>query len=193
MRITSGEYGGRTLMVPKGDAVRPTQDRVREALFSMLMSVVPGARVLDLFAGSGAVGLEALSRGAVHATLVEADRRHAAVIQKNIDALKCADRTTLVTADAYAWIAGGGAGKDYDFVFADPPYALARERGYADVLDTLAAKGIVAPGGLFVAEMAAHQDPDERPGWDLLRDRTYGQTRLAVYRRLESASEGETK
>jgi 16S rRNA (guanine966-N2)-methyltransferase len=184
MRITGGEHGGRTLLVPKSDAIRPTQDRVREALFSMLQTEVPGSDFLDLFAGTGAVGLEALSRGAVSATFVEADRRHFAVLSENVRALAAA-AGTCVCADAYRWIdryAGGG----FSLAFADPPYALGEEKGYAAVLETLAGRGIVRPGGVFVAEMTAVQQAEATPGWDLLRDRTYGKTRLCVWRRLEA-------
>ncbi len=187
MRITGGIAGGRPLRVPKTDAVRPTQDRVREALFSILQPELAGAAFLDLFAGSGAVGLEALSRGAAEVAFVEADRRHAAVLQANLAVVAkgCAGKTTLVTADVYRWIARY-AGPGYTIAFADPPYALGEEKGYADVLATLARQNVVRPGGLFVAEMTAVQKAEETPGWELLRDRTYGKTRLCVWRRGSS-------
>ena len=188
MRVTGGEFGGRTLKVPKSDAVRPTQDRVREALFSMIQFEVPGADFLDLFAGSGAVGIEALSRGAKSATFVERDRRHMAVLRENLAALGCGDdrRQAASThlADVYRWIAGY-SGPGFAIAFADPPYALGEERGYASVLATLAERGVVRPGGLFVAEMTAVQKAEETPGWELLRDRVYGKTRLCLWRRSD--------
>ena len=181
MRIAGGEWTGRNLKVPAGDAVRPTQDRVREALFSMLQFELQGANVLDLFAGSGSVGLEALSRGAARATFVELAPRHAACLRANIATVKAEDRCTVVKADVYAWLdTAAGA---FDVAYADPPYALGAEQGYARVLARLAERGVVKEGGLFIAEMKGHQRPDESPAWDLVRDRVYGQTRIAVYRR----------
>ena len=91
MRITGGEFGGRNLKVPKSDAIRPTQDRVREALFNMIQFEVPGSDFLDLFAGSGAVGIEALSRGAKSATFVESNRRHFSVLGENVGMVSCAN------------------------------------------------------------------------------------------------------
>lgn len=182
MRITGGEFRGRILAVPKSGAIRPTQDRVREALFSMLAPELPDADVLDLFAGTGAVGLEAVSRGARRATFVETDRRHVSTLRANVETLGAAGRVDVVAADAYRWI-GSYSGPGFSIAFADPPYALGEERGYASVLDTLARRGVVREGGLFVAEMTAVQRAEETPGWELLRDRTYGKTRICVWRR----------
>ena len=181
MRIAGGEWKGRSLKVPAGDAVRPTQDRVRGALFSMLQFELQGAAVLDLFAGSGAVGLEALSRGASRATFVELAPRHAACLQANIAMVGAEARCTVVKADVYAWLATAAGG--FDVAYAGPPYELGAEKGYARVLALLAARDVVKAGGLFIAEMKGRQSPDASPLWDLVRDRVYGQTRLAVYRR----------
>ena len=196
MRITGGEFGGRILKVPKSDAIRPTQDRVREALFNIIQFEVPGADFLDLFAGSGAVGIEALSRGAKSATFVEQDRRHMPVLLENLRLVSHSGSSQLanlstfqpfnfltVLADVYRWIASY-SGPGFSIAFADPPYALGEERGYASVLATLADRGVVRPGGLFVAEMTAVQKAEETPGWELVRDRTYGKTRLCLWRRL---------
>ena len=188
MRVAGGEFGGLALKAPDTDALRPTQDRVREALFSMLAPEIPGADFLDLFAGSGSVGIEALSRGAASATFVERDRRHLAALSGNLSATvgragRAASART-VAADAYSWIAAY-SGPGFSIAFADPPYALGEERGYAQVLATLASRGVVRPGGLFVAEMTAVQRPEETPGWELLRDRRYGKTRLCVWRRAK--------
>jgi 16S rRNA (guanine966-N2)-methyltransferase len=184
MRITSGEFGGRTLFVPKSDAIRPTQDRVREALFSILQCEIPGAAFLDLFAGTGSVGLEAVSRGAASATFVEENGRHLDVLRRNIDAMAKAARTDIVRADAYRYIASY-SGPGFDIAFADPPYALGEEKGYASVLATLRERGVVKAGGLFIAEMTAVQRADETPSWELLRDRTYGKTRICIWRRCD--------
>ena len=184
MRITGGILGGRILKVPKTDEIRPTQDRVREAVFNILQSEIAGADFLDLFAGSGAVGLEALSRGAATATFVEQNRRHLAVLKENLALLKVTSAATHA-ADVYRFIASY-AGNGFSMVFADPPYALGEERGYASVLTTLGERGVVRPNGLFIAEMTAVQRPEETPGWELIRDRTYGKTRICIWRRKET-------
>lgn len=177
------------LAVPKSDEIRPTQDRVRQALFNILMPEIPGADFLDLFAGSGAVGLEALSRGAASATFVEASRRHIEVLNKNVATMLGAragsSGTHVVCADVYRWLATY-VGPGHSIGFADPPYRLGEEKGYASVLATLAERNVIRPDGLFVAEMTAVQRAEETPGWELLRDRTYGKTRLCIWRRLAS-------
>ena len=188
MRITGGEFCGRGLSVPKTGAVRPTQDRVRAALFNILAPVTPDADFLDLFAGTGAVGLEALSRGARRATFVESDRRHIAVIRENVSAVSADARADVVAADAYRWLADySGAG--FSLAFADPPYALGEERGYASVLKMLAGRGVIRPDGIFAAEMTSVQRSEETPGWELLRDRTYGRTRLCIWRRTRAGDD----
>ncbi len=189
MRITGGQFGGRILKVPKSDAIRPTQDRVREALFNILQSDIAGAEFLDLFAGSGAVGLEALSRGAKAVTFVEANRKHAEVLKKNIAELLSSPHSprptphaSLNVTDAYRWLSTY-SGVGFTIGFADPPYALGEEKGYASVLQTLIERNVIRPGGLFIAEMTAVQKAEETPGWDLIRDRTYGKTRLCIWKR----------
>jgi 16S rRNA (guanine966-N2)-methyltransferase len=186
MRITGGEFGGINLKVPKSDAIRPTQDRVREAVFSMLQSEIPGCDFLDLFAGTGSAGLEALSRGAASATFVERDARHIACLNENIAKVLKGTRSqaaTVVRADAYRYIASYACA-GFSVVFADPPYALGEERGYAGVLETLASREVVRRGGIFVAEMTAAQASEEAPkDWQLIKDRTYGKTRICAWRR----------
>ena len=189
MRITGGEFGGRNLKVPKTDAIRPTQDRVREALFNIIQFEIAGADFLDLFAGSGAVGLEALSRGAKSVTFVEQNRKHIAILSENLTVLCSPSPSTftssVVAADAYRWLATY-SGPGFSIGFADPPYALGEEKGYASVLATLAERGVIRAGGLFIAEMTAVQKAEETPGWELVRDRAYGKTRLCIWRRLTS-------
>lgn len=186
MRITGGEFGGRNLEVPKSDLIRPTQDRVREALFSILQSELPGAKFLDLFAGSGAVGLEAISRGAKSATFVEANKKHAEILKKNLGVLSrgssSAGSSRVIVKDVYSYIATFSEVEGFDIAFADPPYKLGEEKGYAGVLATLKERGVVKAGGLFIAEMTAVQKAEETPGWELLRDRTYGKTRICIWR-----------
>ena len=181
MRITGGEWCGRKLKVPRGDAVRPTQDRVREALFSMLVNVVPDALFIDLYAGSGSVGLEAFSRGARSVTWVEKDPRHAALLKENLAAL-AAGQGEVACCEVTRWLKGPGCGRQADVAFADPPYAAGREQGFAEMMALLAGNRVLRAGGIFVAEMPEARRADEVAGWTLLRDRTYGHTRLAVYK-----------
>ena len=185
MRITGGEFCGRNLLVPKSDEIRPTQDRVRQALFNIIQGEVPDCDFVDLFSGSGAVGLEALSRGARSATFVEQSRRHVVSLNQNVTALlgPRVSAATVVTADVYRWISTY-VGPGFSIGFADPPYRLGEEKGYAQVLATLAERNVIRADGLFIAEMTAVQKAEETPGWDLLRDRTYGKTRLCIWRRL---------
>lgn len=184
MRITGGKFGGRILKTPKSDAVRPTQDRVREALFSILVEAVPGTRFLDLFAGSGAVGLEALSRGAADVRWIEGDRTIARTTAENVKAIAGEGfATAVVTADAERWLRAAPAKTHFDIVFADPPYETARNDGLAGLAALLAEKEIVAPGGIFVAEVPIDATVAAAPGWATVRDRVYGKTRLVIRQR----------
>jgi 16S rRNA (guanine966-N2)-methyltransferase len=123
VRIVAGRWRGRRLVAPKGDAVRPTADRVREAWMSIVQPELPGARVLDLFAGSGALGLEALSRGAEHADLVERAAPSLRTIATNVESLGAAEQVTVHRVDAIRFV-GDLAPHAYDVAFADPPYDL---------------------------------------------------------------------
>src|SRR5215204_512227 len=148
MRVIAGAYGGRRLQAPPGTDTRPTADRVREALFSILGARVEGARVLDLFAGSGALGLEALSRGAAQVTFVESAPAALAALRANLAALGAG--AEVVRADALRWLHAASRGaRQYDLVFLDPPYRRAAELG-APLSDPLPA--VLAPGALVVAE-----------------------------------------
>jgi 16S rRNA (guanine966-N2)-methyltransferase len=148
VRVIAGRYGGRRLAAPRGAATRPTSDRVREALFSILGARVEDARVLDLFAGSGALGLEALSRGARQATFVESAPAALAALRTNLEALGA--EAEVVRADAVRWLRGASGGaRQYDLVFLDPPYGRAADLG-APLSDSLPA--LLAPGALVVAE-----------------------------------------
>lgn len=184
MRITGGTFGGRLLKAPKAGPTRPTQDRVREALFSMLMEAVPGARFLDLYAGTGAVGLEALSRGAADVLWVEGDRATARLAAENVAAVAGAEMARrVVLSDVARWLRAAPAAPPYDIVFADPPYELARDGGLADIAATLAARGLVAPGGLFIAEVPEDATVQPGDGWTVIRDRAYGKSRVVIRQR----------
>lgn len=175
-RIIAGRYGGRRIETPKGDGTRPTSDRVREALFSSLESELGGfdeLSVLDLFAGSGALGLESLSRGAKHATFVESDARAATVIKRNVTSLGVDNASVLrSTASAFA---EQPIDQRFDVVFIDPPYALATDLVAALVHQL---SGHSASGALFVVERAT-RDPFVWPeGVEGLRSKKYGETTL---------------
>lgn len=178
-RIIGGTAGGRRLQTPKGDATRPTSDRVREALFSSIESwagTLAGLRVLDLYAGSGAVGLEAWSRGAVAVTLVESDRRTAALVSANVRTLGCRD--AHVVAASVASTLARPADAPYDLVFLDPPYPLDDASVAAD-LQALVAHGWLAPGALVVVERSVRSpEPAWPDGLEPDRKRAYGETVL---------------
>jgi len=176
-RVIAGQAGGRRLAVPDGRDTRPTSDRAREGLFATISSIagsLDGARVLDLYAGSGAVGLEALSRGAGHVLLVEQGARAVRVIKENISsiglpgAVLAADRVERV-------LARGPDGNRYDVVFADPPYALA-DAAVERALTLLGETGWLAPGALVVVERATRSGPVNWPdGFVPDRERRYGE------------------
>lgn len=177
-RIVSGRWGGRRLRTPKGDGTRPTADRVREALFSSLESELgglDGCRVLDLFAGSGALGLEALSRGADHADLVESDAQAARVIAANIREL-AADGARFHRMTAERFVASPPS-QPYDLVLVDPPYAMDSDDVGA-LLTTLVRGGGLDPNGVVVVERSTRTPFTWPDGLTALRDRSYGETRL---------------
>ncbi|MEJ0016387.1 MAG: 16S rRNA (guanine(966)-N(2))-methyltransferase RsmD [Acetobacteraceae bacterium] len=181
MRIVAGAWRGRSLLAPAGTATRPTADRVRQALFDMLLhapwagrDTIEDAQVLDVFAGTGALGLEALSRGAAHATFVERDRAALATLRANIAACRAAERSTVLAVDV---LAGGAlAGPPAGLVFLDPPY---RQDLVAAALARLRATGHIAAGALLVAETARDEPP---PVAEPLAERLHGAARLSVWR-----------
>jgi 16S rRNA (guanine966-N2)-methyltransferase len=173
VRIVAGRYKGRRLRMPRGAPTRPTADRVREALFSMLGDV-SGARVLDLYAGSGALGLEALSRGADSAVFVERDARAAAVIRANIDAVGA--NGEVRRQDVLGFLASDH--RPFDLVFCDPPYDSG-PRTAEQLAERLPA--LLAEGARTVTESDKRR-PLELP-FPLLRERTYGDTRIAIHGR----------
>jgi 16S rRNA (guanine966-N2)-methyltransferase len=170
VRIIAGEWRGRRLAAPAGRSTRPTTDRAREAWMSIVQPALSGARVLDLFAGSGALGLEALSRGAAEATFVEDDPRAIVALRKNVESFGAGTRVTIVRADAVRYLDSLGAGA-FDIAFADPPY----EKGLAS-----------AVGDRWLAAAFAHilgveHSPREPlPGTG--DTRRYGDTAITFYR-----------
>lgn len=176
MRIVAGTARGRRLVVPKGDATRPTTDRVREATFNALFSLdaIEDATFCDLFAGSGALGLEALSRGAAHVTFVERDRAALDALRTNIDTLGFGDQSTISASDSMRWLATAGS---VDVILADPPYDFVE---WESLLGTAKATLIVAESGKPI---------DTTPAWSTLRERTYGSTVVTIL----AASPAEAK
>ena len=184
-RIIAGAHGGRRLSAPAGALTRPTSDRVREAFFSALDSMIDltGTRFADLYAGSGAVGLEALSRGAVHALLVEADGRAARTIRDNIVALRLGSAARLVTGKVAQVVAAPPDGGPYDVVFADPPYAVT-DAELAEVQQSLIDAGWLAPDAVVVLERATRGGAVTWvDGITADRSRRYGETTLWYGRR----------
>jgi 16S rRNA (guanine966-N2)-methyltransferase len=175
MRIIAGERKGHTIYAPKGLETRPTSDRVRENVFNIVAPWVEGARVLDLYAGSGAMGLEALSRGAASAVFVEAEPLAARAIERNLDRLDLSGATVL-RRDAITGLAQEAAsGRKYDLVLADPPYSMTDYNALARYLPL-----VLAEDGLVVLESAAKTEP-ELPGLDVRSTRKYGSTRVTVF------------
>ncbi|MFI7066547.1 16S rRNA (guanine(966)-N(2))-methyltransferase RsmD [Kribbella sp. NPDC050124] len=177
-RIVGGAAGGRRIAVPPGTGTRPTADRVREALFSSLESEFgsfDGLAVLDLYAGSGAIGLEALSRGASRVVLVESDRRAAEVITANVRTVGLPGATVL-TRPVEKLVTGAGPAV-FDLVYADPPYKL--ETGdLQDILVALAGNGWLADDAVVVVERGKREPWEWPAGFAALRDRKYGEARL---------------
>lgn len=179
MRIIAGTAGRLAIKVPKAVA-RPTTDFVRQAIFSILGPKVEGTAVLDLFAGSGAIGLEALSRGAASCVFVDEHRQAESVIRENLDKSKL-QGGRIVRADVHAWLARDTG--SYDLIFADPPYA--KQFGDRDHLKELMAKPALrerlADGGWFIAECATSTRSPEAAGWTLEDRREYGGSAILLY------------
>lgn len=170
MRVVAGEFRGRRLVAPEGDVTRPTTDMVREALFNSLqsMGLIDGAEVLDLFAGSGALGIEALSRGAAHCTFVERDRSALGALRSNLASLGLGDRATVVAGDAQS---ASASARPCDVAFIDPPYAFA---GWPELLAQVQAAYVACESGAEVPAPA---------GWHTLRVRRYGRTTVTLLTR----------
>jgi 16S rRNA (guanine966-N2)-methyltransferase len=177
VRIIGGRWRGTRLDVADAPGLRPTSDRVRETLFNWLQPVLPGARVLDLFAGSGALGLEALSRGAAAAVLVERDARLAAALRATAARLQGGEAASVVQADALAWLHGQPDG-GFDLAFVDPPFDA---NIWGGVLPALMPK-LSAQAWLYV-ESPHGADASPPPEWALHREGSTREVRYAIYRR----------
>lgn len=183
MRVIAGRLGGRQLLAPKGWSVRPTPERVREALFSALGDI-DGMAVLDLYCGTGALGIEAISRGAASAVMVDRDVRPAL---GNVHNLGLVGETELIRAEATDWITTAPRGR-FDLVFLDPPYREATR--VAETLDPHLGR-VLAPGGRVVAE-SDRRRPLEFPSLDTVRERRYGRT-VVTFHRVPSQPDPEAR
>jgi 16S rRNA (guanine966-N2)-methyltransferase len=190
-RIIAGVAGGRRLVVPSGRVTRPTSDRTREGLFAALMSFLgslAGTTVLDLYAGSGAVGLEALSRGAADVLLVESDRAAAQVIKRNIATVGLPGARLVSDRVERVLRRGPGDAGPRDLVFADPPYSVG-DAELAAMLEALAGPGWLVPGAVVVVERDSRSGPPPWPdGYSEDRSRRYGETSLWYGRASGAAS-----
>lgn len=174
MRVVAGDLGGRKFDGPDGFDTRPTTDRVREAIFNALFSLnaIRGATVADLFAGSGGLGIEALSRGAAHCTFVESHRSTVRVLRSNLDQLGLADRSTVLTSDAM----GAAATLDVDLVLADPPYDF---EDWPELLGVVKAPFVVAEAARAVPA------PD---GWQATRAKRYGRSWVTFLQAMDGVA-----
>lgn len=184
LRIIGGEWRGRKVHFPPVTAIRPTPDRVRETVFNWLQATAPGSRCLDLYAGSGALGLEALSRGAREVVFVDFE---AAVYRHLVSTLRVlgSDRGRVIRSDARQFLAG--TGEPFDIIFLDPPFG---EPVLADVCRRIEAGGWLAPGGLVYLEAPASAGPPELPaGWTMLRTKRAGEVGYHLARRDSAAGQ----
>jgi len=184
MHIIAGERRGAQLFAPKGMDTRPTQAKVKESLFNIIQAYVPDANVLDLFAGSGSLSLEALSRGAAFAAMTDMDREANACIRRNIEKLRYQDRTLLMKAD-WRQAAAQLAGRTFDLVFLDPPYRMTQ---MAEFCTVLADEGLLAQDAMLVLEHRTGIPVELDARFELFKMRTYGDTEIHFY--LYAGEEG---
>ncbi len=190
MRVIAGVAGGIQLDVPKS-GVRPTMDRVKAAIFSSLGELVIGARVLDLFAGTGALGIEALSRGAASALFVEEDAAAVSAIERNLVRTKLEGRVRK--QDVFALLRSGQSTETFRIVFADPPYEKMKsgERFTQLLLESTELAGLLEPSGIFVLEKRPEEKMTPTALWEIIRARKYGATEVLFLQRSAAASEAQ--
>ncbi|MEA3301841.1 MAG: 16S rRNA (guanine(966)-N(2))-methyltransferase RsmD [Pseudomonadota bacterium] len=177
--MIGGSYGGRRLQFPAAMGLRPTADRVRETLFNWLQQDIAKSRCLDLFAGSGALGFEAVSRGAARVTMIESQRNVFRSLQQNSTLLQTREVVRLINADALRWLQGDA--EMYQLVFVDPPF---NRQLMQPVIDQLEHGGWLVPEALIYLEQDVHEDPPKLPhSWRIIRDKTAGQVRYQLVQR----------
>ncbi len=187
MRVIAGSAGGIQLEVPK-QRVRPTMDRVKAAIFSSLADAVIGARVLDLFAGSGALGIEALSRGAASVLFVDEDRQSIAAIEKNLTKTKLAGRARQ--QEVFDFLERASFPDRFHIIFADPPYEQTKsgERFTEKLLANEGLLRLLESGGVFVLEKRPSENVPETKSWEIVRGKTYGATEVLFLRPTHPSS-----
>lgn len=176
LRIIGGQFGSRKIDTPDSSKTHPMGDRIRSALFNMIATELPDAEVLDGFAGSGALGLEALSHGAKFATFIERDRIAQKVIEKNIKLLGVQDKSKLIRSSVSGWIDTADE-KQFDIIFADPPY---HDMQFSTVLKM---QGLLKPGALMVLSHPGRSESPTKPGVVVVDNRSYGDAALTFFRR----------
>ena len=190
MRVIAGTAGGMALQTPRSD-LRPTMDLVKGAIFSSLGDAIIGARVLDLFAGSGGLGIEALSRGAQAVTFVESDRRSTVTIEKNLEKTRLAGPAAVVqSSDVFRYLDRLAAPGTFDIIIADPPYAKhPGDRDFTpELLGSEPLRAALAPGGIFVLEHLPGAELPLTGRWQCTRDKRYGATAVAFLLAVSAAS-----
>ena len=188
MRVIAGEAKGRTLVVPRSGGTRSATDRIRETLFAIVEPQLEGARVLDLFAGAGTLGIEALSRGAAHATFVERGAEAVKALRRNLETTKLAARSVVVSANVIAYLDSGPRDQRFDLVFCDPPFA---DVGIAEA--TLGHDGLrsaVARSGLIVARAHRKHLPAVPTFLDIARVKEIGEEKLLFLRYIDPTAGG---
>jgi len=179
IRLIAGHYGGRIIEGSGTNRTHPMGERIRNALFNKISAELDGAKVLDAFAGSGSLGLEALSRGATHATFVEKDRVAQKVIDNNIALLNLSDQTTLVKANLSSWLSK--TDECYDIIFADPPFDDPQLSTVSDLF------ALLKPNGLMVLSYPGKGERPTETGVVVVDNRSYGNAALAFYRKEKDA------
>jgi 16S rRNA (guanine966-N2)-methyltransferase len=178
MRIISGSRRGRKLISFDGDSIRPTTDRVKESIFNLIQEFTLESSVLDLFGGSGALSLEALSRGAKSAVIIDSSKSSVEIINKNISLTGFEDGTEVFCVNAQEFILN--TSKKFDIIFLDPPY----NKGFiVPILTLIAEKGLLSENGIAVLESDFCDEHGEIPGLDILKQRKYGRTYITIYKR----------
>ena len=185
VRISGGQFCGRKLQVPES-GVRPTKELVRQALFSVLGETIEGKRVADLFAGSGVIGLEALSRGAAEAAWIENDDQVFGILKQNVSSIYGVKRTSAcMRVDGLAWLKSELGPKEFDLIVGDPPYKPPGDQPWVEMLlESMTDSSRLKPEGLFVMEQRSKYPVIDNPRWTRLKDTKSGDTRLVYYRRI---------
>ncbi|MFP4020152.1 MAG: 16S rRNA (guanine(966)-N(2))-methyltransferase RsmD [Halanaerobium sp.] len=178
MRIIAGKAGGLKLKSLKGRDVRPTLDRVKESMFNIIAFYLPGTEVLDLFAGFGSLGIEALSRGAKRADFVEINKSHLKIIEDNLKKAKLYEQAALYKQDVYVYLKT--CSQKYDLIFMDPPY---EKKMTAEAVELIVEKNLLKEDGLIISEKSASEKAAEFDGLSIIKNKRYGNSLLTIYKK----------